>query len=204
MNSGKAIGKARGYAITDARTVHDGYSRLLVATVRPPQGDSFHREIEDHGNAVAVLPYDPERRTAVLVRAMRPPVLLTAGEQELLEVPAGMIEDESAEETARREALEEAGLRLGALDHVGRVWSTPGVSTERIDLFLAPYGAADRVADGGGLASENEDITVVEMAMAELDAMLAAGAIADLKTMVLLLALKDRRPDLFASGGPGA
>ena len=40
---------------------------------------------------------------------------------------------------ARREAMEEAGLRLAALEHVTRDWTDAGLSTERMDLFLAEY-----------------------------------------------------------------
>lgn len=132
----------------------------MIARVRSAAGAEFDREIEDHGNSVGVLPYDPERRTVVLVRVLRAPLLLAGAEAELLEAPAGMIEGGSAEDTVRREAMEEVGLRLGTLEHLGRAFSSPGLSTEAIDLYLAPYSAADHVAEGGGLATENEDIEV--------------------------------------------
>ncbi len=51
----------------------------------------------------------------------------------------------------RREALEEGGLRLGALEHVATVWSMPGVSTERMALYLAEYRA--RIASATAAAS---------------------------------------------------
>ena len=78
------------------------------------------------------------------------------------------------------------------------MWSTPGISTERMVLFLAEYRAADREGAGGGLAEEHENITVLEPTLAELDADLHAGRIGDLKLLVLVQALKLRRPDLFA------
>src|SRR5262249_32081389 len=101
------------------------------------------------------------------------------------------------EETARREALEEVGLRLGALELVAQAWSSPGLSCERISLYLAPYAGSDRIATGGGLAAEDENITAVEMALADLAPLADRGEIGDLKTLALLLALRLRQPLLF-------
>jgi 8-oxo-dGTP pyrophosphatase MutT (NUDIX family) len=94
--------------------------------------------------------------------------------------------------------MEEAGLRLETLEPVASVWSIPGSSTEHIDMFLAPYGAADRVSAGGGLAHEHENIVVVELPLAELARMADAGGLADLKTLALTQTLRLRRPELFA------
>ena len=87
---------------------------------------------------------------------------------------------------------------MAALEHVVDAWTMPGVSTERIDLYLAEYGASDRVTSGGGLAHEDEDIEVVEMPLAELAGLMDSGGLVDMKTLVLALALRARRPDLFA------
>jgi hypothetical protein len=77
------------------------------------------------------------------------------------------------------------------------VWSSPGVSTERQSLFLAPYRSDDRISDGGGVEGEHEGITVVERLLAELAADVDQGRIADGKLLTLVLALRLRRPDLF-------
>jgi 8-oxo-dGTP pyrophosphatase MutT (NUDIX family) len=114
------------------------------------------------------------------------------------EACAGMIENEDADTTARREAYEELGVDLPSLEFVARVWSSPGVSTERQSLFLAPYRSADRISDGGGVEGEREGITVVERLLAELAADVDQGRIADGKLLTLILALRLRRPDLFA------
>ncbi len=139
-----------------------GWCRLLVAQVRYPDGHIVRREIEDHGRAACVLPYDPARKVATLVRQLRIPVVRAGGPPTLIEAPAGTIdpgEDEVA--AARREAEEETGIRLASLEPVAAVWSMPGVSTERLSMFLAPYSEADRIGAGGGDASE--DIEVIEM-----------------------------------------
>jgi nudix-type nucleoside diphosphatase (YffH/AdpP family) len=178
-------------------TVYQGYSTLMVATLAADDGETFRREIEHHGRAAAVLPYDPERRVALLASLPRPPVIWAGGPPELAEAPAGMIENEDAEDTARREALEEVGVRLERLEHVGSPFSSPGVSSERIDLFLGAYAAADRVAEGGGADGEQEHIAVMEVPLDQLWDWVSARRIEDLKTLALVLALRVRRPELF-------
>lgn len=178
-------------------TVYQGYVTLMAATLAAPDGTLFRREIEHHGRAAAVLPYDAERRCALLVNLPRAAVIWAGGPPELLEAPAGMIEDEDAEETAVREALEEAGVKLDRLEAVGSPFASPGVSSERIDLFLAAYSAADRTAGGGGAPGEQEHVRVEEVPLAQLWAWVGQRRIEDLKTLALVLALRVRRPELF-------
>jgi len=108
-----------------------------------------------------------------------------------------MIEGETDEAAARREAYEELGVSLHGLERVARIWSSPGVSTERQSLFLASYVAADRVAKGGGIAGDHEGITVVERSLEQLALDLDQARIVDGKLVTLILALRLRRPELF-------
>jgi nudix-type nucleoside diphosphatase (YffH/AdpP family) len=183
--------------ILKLETAYSGWCKLFVATIALPDGRSFRREIEDHGRASCVLPFDPVRRTAIVIRQLRAPALHAGGAHDLIEAIAGLIDDgEQPVTAARREAMEEAGLRLAALEHVATAWSMPGISTERMDLFLATYSAADRVTAGGGLADEHEEIEVIEMPLRDLAAMIAAHEM-DMKLLVLLQTLRLRRPELF-------
>ena len=95
--------------------------------------------------------------------------------------------------------LEECGLRVGALEPVTIAWALPGISTERIHMFLAPYSEVDRVSEGGGMAQENERIAVVEVPLAQLALAADEGRLTDMKTFALLQTLRLRRPDLFAA-----
>ncbi|SEE58857.1 nudix-type nucleoside diphosphatase, YffH/AdpP family [Rhizobiales bacterium GAS188] len=189
--------------IIDNEDVYKGFITLLRTTLRLGDGKRVSREIIVHGRASAVLPYDPDRRTVMLVKLLRAPVLFAEGAQDMIEAPAGMVDGGSPAETAKREAMEEAGLRLTTLEHVGSVWSSPGISTERIDLYLAPYSQGDRIGAGGGLASEDENITVVEMPISEFWASAERLEISDMKTLTLALALRCKHPGLF-QGPPGA
>ncbi|MCB5174895.1 NUDIX domain-containing protein [Microvirga lenta] len=186
-----------GYRITKVGTLYDGWRKVLGFTVRKSDGETMEREIVESDDVAAVLPYDPQRRTVVLVRQFRVPVMHIEAKPDILEVIAGLLEGDEPEACARREAMEEAGLRLGTLEPVGCTWSTPGAMTERLNLFLAPYTAADRVAEGGGLAEEHEDIEVLEIGCGELARMLEQNAVTDLKTLALTQALRIRHPELF-------
>ena len=184
--------------IVQTVTVYQGWTQLLRARILLAGGNEIVREVEDHGAAVAMLPYDPVRRTALMIRLLRAPALLEAGLPELLEVPAGLVEEDDTAETARRELREETGLNARDLEHAGSVWTMPGISTERMDLYLARYSAEDRIGPGGGLEGENENITVVEMPLDDLWAKAQRNEISDMKTLTLVLMLHARHPQLFA------
>ncbi|MBV8683823.1 MAG: NUDIX hydrolase [Caulobacteraceae bacterium] len=179
-------------------TVYAGYVTVERVLLRMPDAQEVWREVESHGNAVAVLPYDPHRRIAYTVRLHRIPVMIAGGGDTLEEACAGMIDaNESPARAARREALEELGVRLGDLEPVGGVWTSPGVVAERCDLFLASVTIADRIAAGGGAPDEHEGIEVLERPLRDLAHELDANAILDAKLLMLLQALRLRRPELF-------
>jgi nudix-type nucleoside diphosphatase (YffH/AdpP family) len=182
--------------ILSIETIYEGWAKFSRAMIQTG-GKPFKREIEDHGRAVGVLPYDPQRRIAVLVRLLRAPVLVETGEESLLEAPAGLIDNDHPADAARREVMEETGIRIGALEHIATVWTMPGISTERMDYYLAAFSETDRVGKGGGVAGENEGITVEEHPLADLWARAQRGEVTDLKTLTLLFALKDRHTELF-------
>jgi nudix-type nucleoside diphosphatase (YffH/AdpP family) len=184
--------------IIKTEPAYSGWCKLYVATIRLPDGQLVRREIEDHGRAVAVLPYDPVRRTAIVIRQPRAPALYVGRGDHLLEAIAGLMDPgEAAETSARRECIEEAGLRLSSVARITTAWTMPGISTERMDLFLGEYSETDRVATGGGLASESEQIEVIEMPLRDLAAAIDAATDFDMKLLALVQTLRVRRPDLF-------
>jgi nudix-type nucleoside diphosphatase (YffH/AdpP family) len=184
--------------ITHVENRYAGWSRIMLATIRMADGKVVKREIEDHGVAACVLPYDRARRTACLVRQPRAPVLYAAGEAETVEAIAGMIEEDDAADCARREAEEEAGLALGSLDYVATVWTMPGVSTERMTLYLAPYEARSGSGSIARIQDEDEHVEPLEIDLKRLATMADAGDINDMKTLLLIQTLRLREPQLVA------
>lgn len=144
------------------------------------------REVYDRGNGAAVLPVDLQRGTVLLIRQFRMPAHLNGHDGFLIEACAGIVDDGDPEATARKEAEEELGYRLGRVDRVFEAFMSPGAMTERITCFTAPYSPDDRVSEGGGSPDEGEDIEVIELPLAHALDMVDRGDIVDAKTILLL------------------
>ena len=137
------------------------------------------------GQAVAIVLYDPDRDAVVLVEQFRLPAQLAGSSPWQLEAAAGLIDtEETPEAVAIRETREETGLALiGEPIRIQRYLSSSGNSDERVVLFC---GRVDAAAAGGvhGLPAEHEDIRVVVKTLAEIEAMLDAGAIESGQTLI--------------------
>ena len=177
--------------VRDVELLASGWHVLRRTTLerRRPDGSwtTEQRETYDRGNGATLLLHDTARRTVLLSRQFRFPVYVNGHpDGMLLETAAGLLDDESPEDAVRREVEEELGVTVGAVEHVFDVWMSPGSVTERLHFFAAPYDAADRTGDRGGLADEGEDIEVVELGFDEALDMIDDGRIADAKTVMLL------------------
>ena len=151
--------------ILDKTTVFQGFFRLERYTLRHKLFNGswsgpIVREIFERGHAVVVLPYNAQTDELVLIEQIRAGAAASSHSPWLLEAVAGMIEPgESAEQVAKREAQEEAGLTIDELWPMLSYLSSPGGTTERIQLFL---GRITQPVQAGvfGLAEEHEDIKV--------------------------------------------
>jgi GDP-mannose pyrophosphatase NudK len=180
---------AKSARVTAQETLAEGRFRLTRTRAEVEENDGARRvlnhEIYHHGPAAAVLLYDPARRVVTLVRQFRLAAYLADGSLALLEACAGMLDGDDPESCARREALEETGLRVASARHVFDVFTSPGVLTETISCFVAAYSPSDRVGAGGGVDAD-EHIEVVEVGYEQAVAMIASGAIRDAKTVALI------------------
>jgi nudix-type nucleoside diphosphatase (YffH/AdpP family) len=86
----------------------------------------------------------------------------------------------------RAEAEEETGYRLGEISKVFEAFMSPGSVTEKLHFFVAEYEPHMRIGSGGGIASEGEDIEVIELSIDEALAMIGDRRIVDAKTIMLL------------------
>ncbi len=148
--------------------------------------ESQIRQSYDRGHAAVILPYDPARKTVLLVKQFRLPVHLQGDAGLLIEACAGLLEGDDPETCIRKEAQEELGYRLGAVRKIYDIYMSPGSVTERLSFFMADYSPSDRMSDGGGNAHEGEDIEVLEMPLAEALTLVRVGGIVDAKTVMLI------------------
>jgi 8-oxo-dGDP phosphatase len=107
--------------------------RLRRDVIRLPDGGNVRREVIEHPGAVAVVALDEAGRV-LLIRQYRHPV---AGQ--LWEIPAGLrdVAGEHPLATAQRELLEEVGYRAADWQVLADFYSTPGISSEKLRIFLA-------------------------------------------------------------------
>jgi nudix-type nucleoside diphosphatase (YffH/AdpP family) len=145
-----------------------------------------HRETYDRSNGAALLPYNLTQGTVVLVRQFRYPAYVNGYDDLLIEAAAGLLDNESPEVRIRAEAEEETGYRLGEIRKVFEAFMSPGAVTEKLHFFVAEYQPDMRIGTGGGLASEGEDIEVLELPVDQAIAMIGGGRIVDAKTIMLL------------------
>jgi ADP-ribose diphosphatase len=160
----------------DTRTVYDG---KLFDVVVERWGD-YEREIVEHPGAVAIVALDDEGMVA-LVRQRR-----EAARKELLELPAGTLEDgEQPLASAQRELKEETGLTGGTWRELAAFYTTPGFCRERMHLFLA-----EGMQHGKASPEEDEQLELVRWPAAEIEGRL--GEIEDAKSLAgLLLYLRE-------------
>lgn len=178
------------FAVEDMTLRHRRFDGSMTEPIR--------REVFVSTDAVTVLPWDPVRDLVLLVEQFRSgPVARGGGPVWQVEAVAGRIDPgESPEQTARREAAEEAGVSLGALIPVAGYYPSPGALSEYIHSFvaLADLGA---VAPGlHGLAEEGEDIRTHLIPLATALDWLATGRIGNAPLILTLLWLQREAPRL--------
>ncbi len=144
------------------------------------------RDNYDCGHGAAILLYNLEQRSIILIRQFRYAAFSSGYDSLLIETPAGLLDDASPEERIREEAEEETGYRIDNVRKVFEAYVSPGAVVQKIFCFVGAYSGSDRVSAGGGLESEGEDIEVLEMGFDETYAMIADGGICDAKTIMLL------------------
>ena len=166
-------------------------------------GERFY-DVLRRGDAVAIMLYDPDRDSVVLVEQFRLPALYAGLSPWQIEPVAGLVgKDESYEAVARRESREEAGIEaIGEVIPIQRYMPSPGDSDEAVMLFC---GRVDSRSAAGiyGLPDEHEDIRVVVKTMPELEAMVEAGQIETGHTLIgcyWLLRHRDRLRREWLSG----
>ncbi|MBI5300651.1 MAG: NUDIX hydrolase [Chloroflexi bacterium] len=154
--------------------------KLRLDQVRLANRSVVAREIVEHRGAVAMVPLDAQNRV-VMVRQYR-----SAAAREMLEIPAGTLEDgEDPALCATRELKEETGYTALEWHDLGFFYSSPGFSTEKMTLYLA------RQLTAGNASPEDDELIHTEhIPFAEAIAKIERGEILDGKTIIGLLRVK--------------
>ena len=156
------------------------------------------------GDAVTVLPYDPVRDRVLLVEQFRAgPFARGDANPWQLEAIAGRIDPgETPEEAARREAVEEAGLVLGALLPVAHYYPTPGAKTEFLYSYVALCDLPDGSAGVFGVEGEAENIRGHLVSFERLMELVASGEASNAPVVLTALWLQRERARLRGVKNP--
>lgn len=148
----------------------------------------IQRECYNRGNGAAVLLYNAKKSTVILTKQFRMPIYENDKTEGMsIEVCAGAIDkNESAETTIMREIQEEVGYDVKNVNLVLETYMSPGAMTEKLYLYVAEYSNEMKMNQGGGLASEDEEIEVLEIPFDDAIHMIQTKAITDAKTVLLL------------------
>ena len=168
-----------GFRRVNERELFKG-SLISVAegTFEAPDGSTFQRDVVHHPGAVSVVPILGASDEVILVRQYRAPV-----DRVLLEIPAGKrdVASEPPEETARRELVEEVGMRAGRLEPLAEFFNSPGFCDEHSFVYLA-LDLEPCPSDLQGI--EEQHMTVERVALDDVALLIRTGAIMDAKTII--------------------
>ena len=166
----------RAFQILSRKTVFRGYvSQLDVLEIKTSSGRKVEREVIRHPGAVVIIPKLSDGRL-VLIHQLR-----VATGRKIWEFPAGTLEKrESIFQCAARELQEETGWKPGRLKKLIEYYPTPGISTERMYLFLA-----DRLSESTNHKPDlDEELEPATFTLGQIDRMIKTGKIIDGKTIL--------------------
>src|ERR1700761_1091218 len=121
------------------------------------------REVYDRGDGCAILLFNREKRSVILVKQFRLPAYMNGYRDMLIEAAAGLLDEADPLSRIISEAEEETGYRPKNARKIFECFMSPGSVTETLTLFVGEYDAASRSGEGGGLEDEGEDIEVLEL-----------------------------------------
>ncbi len=151
-----------------------GPIHLVDCDIHTPRGKVLSRQILEHPGCVVIIPRTKSGKY-VLVRQYRFPL-----GKHLWEFPAGGKEpNESFAAAAKRELMEEIGMKPRQLKKLLDFYPTPGVSGEKMHLYLA-WDLLPKIAE----KDEDEEFEIGHFTLGEIRRMIARRRIVDGKTFI--------------------
>lgn len=149
------------------------------------------REAYDRGNGAAILLYNRAKKSIILTRQFRMPTFVNGNpDGMMIEVCAGLLDDDAPEDCIRKESIEETGYEVDHVEKVMEAYMSPGSVTEILHFFIGEYDRSMKAHAGGGVEAEQEEIEVLEVDYETALAMVASREIRDAKTIMLLYHLR--------------
>jgi ADP-ribose pyrophosphatase len=176
-------GPKMNYKVMDEETLYRGrVFNLVRLRYQLPNGKEHTYDLVKHSGAVVIVPLD-QQGNIWFVRQFR-----IGAEESLLELPAGLLEEQEAPEaSAEREAREEIGQAAGQLERLGEFYMVPGYSTEKMHVFLATELYQSQLP-----TDEDEFLERIAVPAQEVYKQAQAGQICDGKTLAALLLAQKR------------
>ena len=151
-----------------------GLFRITEEEAVDKTGWKIHRSVVRHAGSAVIMPVDAKNRV-LLVRQYRLPA-----DRYLWELPAGKVDEgENALQAAKRELIEETGLRAKKWKKLASFNPSPGFVDEKMTIFLAKD-----LTQGEARPMEDERIEMRWFAKKELGEMIRKNKIQDSKTMI--------------------
>jgi GDP-mannose pyrophosphatase NudK len=181
--------------ILDTQILSDNWYTLKKVTYQYLQKDGTpqtqSREAYDRGDGATILLYNKEKKSVILTRQFRLPTFINGNPAGMMtEAIAGLLDEDNPEDCIRRETEEETGYKITDIQKIFEAYMSPGAVTEILHFFIAEYAPSMKVAEGGGVADEQENIEVLEMGVDKAMEMITTGEIKDAKTILLLQYIK--------------
>lgn len=167
--------------------------KKVTFTIKKENGDNEtqSREAYDRGNGAVVLLYNTHSKNVILTKQFRLPTYINGNPTGMLiEVCAGLLDNDNPEDCVKREAEEETGYKISKVEKIFEAYMSPGSVTEILHFFIAEYSDDMKINDGGGLEDEGENIEVLQLPFDETLSMIDNGEIKDAKTIMLLQHLR--------------
>jgi len=159
-----------------------GYFKVHKLTLQNKKNGQVVREYLNSKDAVCAVVFDSIKNKYIFVKQFRPGPKIP-----LIELCAGMVDKvgEAEIETMKREILEEIGYQVDTINLLVKTYYTsPGKTNERMTTYFVTV--SKKIAQGGGLESENEEIDIIELTKEEIK----KTEFVDGKTLLALAVLK--------------
>jgi len=149
--------------IIDRKPKYQGYLNVDEITYKTKSGKEGKREVMVRKNAVAALLYDTVKQKYIVISQWRP-----GATADVVEIVAGTLDKpgEDPQDAMIREIEEEVGYATDTIKLIDECYMSPGGSSEIITIYFCEV--SKKIATGGGVPGELEEIETIEMTRDEL------------------------------------